>query len=80
MIQFAGGQAHHVIKVPVDASDPDVANPFLDAIGTSLVKRVIMLDVVVNLVIGQVGKVDDARVGEPLITRWARPDRARNMR
>ena len=89
MIEFTGGQAHHIIKVAVNAGNTDIANPFLDAVGTGLVQWAVMLDVIVNLVIGQFGKIlvseKDSRrstvvTQTPLITRWALPERARNMR
>ena len=47
------GEAHHVVITAVKTCDADIADPFLNAVSASLVKRLIMGDVLVDLVVGK---------------------------
>ena len=47
------GEAHDIVVTAVKTCDADVAYPFLDAVGASLVEGLIVGDVIVDLVIGE---------------------------
>ena len=57
-------EAHHVIVTAVKTCDADIAYPFLDTVGTSLVKGPIAGDVIMDLVVGKWFEGDIGSDGE----------------
>ncbi len=47
------GEPHHIVVTAVETRHADVAYPFLDAIGTSLVEGLVMADVVTDLLVAE---------------------------
>ena len=48
--KFSRWQTHHVIERTFKSADADIANPLLDAVGTRLVVRFAMLNVIIDFV------------------------------
>ena len=45
-------EAHHVVERPLDRRDAHIADPLLDPIGSRLVKRLIMINIIIDLLLG----------------------------
>lgn len=58
------GEAHHIVVTAVKTCDADVAYPFLDAIGASLIEGLIAGDVITDLVVGEWFEGDISSDGE----------------
>ena len=54
-------QAHHIVIAAVKPSHTDIADPLLNTIGTSLIKRTIAVHVVMDLFICQCFEGDICR-------------------
>ena len=53
LIEQSDWKSHDVVERPFDAVDRHVSNPFLNAVCASLVKRAIMFNVVIDLLVGE---------------------------
>ena len=47
------GEAHHVVVTAVKSCDADIAYPFLNAVGASLIEGLVFCDVIVDLIVGE---------------------------
>ena len=77
LVESLGRKAHHVVERAVQSGDANVADPFLDSVGSGLVERLEVVDVVVYLTVGQILEIDIGSYGEglcPMTVTDCRPE------
>ena len=57
-------QPHNIKVAALKTSDADVADPFLNAVGTSFVEWLVFVDVIVNLLVSKLAEGDVGANGE----------------
>ena len=53
LINALDRKPHHVIVAAIQSCDPDIADPFLDAISTRLVEGLVVGDIIVDFFVGE---------------------------
>ena len=63
-IYFINGKTHHVEVRAFNLLHPHITNPFLHTIGSRLVHWIVTIEIVADLLFGEVTKCHPSRIGK----------------